>query len=114
MSDYLPPPFTLFPEQELYLPNIHVNVKLFFVIFNCIYYEHSLLQISFKVRSELGTSVLTDIVMSAVAVHVVPEVVTEDRAGDFSGLVFADFRLESDVLSVEKEKILTRRGRGIP
>ena len=29
-------------------------------------------------------------------------------------LVFADFWLESDVLSVEKEKRLTRRGRGIP
>ena len=57
-----------------------------------------MLQISFKVRSELGTSVLTDVVVSAVAVHVVPEVITEDRAGDISGLVFADFRLESDVL----------------
>ena len=45
-------------------------------------HEHSLLQISFKVRSELGTSVLTDVVVSAVAVHVVPEVITEDRAGD--------------------------------
>ena len=29
-------------------------------------------------------------------------------------LVFADFWLESDVLSVENEKRLTRRGRGIP
>merc|ERR1719230_1030128 len=32
----------------------------------------------FKVRSELGASVLTDVVVSAVAVHVVPEVITED------------------------------------
>ena len=57
-----------------------------------------MLQISFKVRSELGTSVLTDVVVSAVAVHVVPEVITEDRAGDISGLVFADFWHQSYVL----------------
>ena len=57
-----------------------------------------MLQISFKVRSELGTSVLTDVVMSAVAVHVVPEVITEDRAGDISGLVFADFWHQSYLL----------------
>ena len=35
-----------------------------------------------KVRSELGTSVLTDVVVSAVAVHVVPEVITEDWPGE--------------------------------
>merc|ERR1719430_1469807 len=31
-----------------------------------------------KVRSKLGTSVLTGVMVSAVAVHVVPEVITED------------------------------------
>merc|ERR1712156_1141099 len=31
-----------------------------------------------KARSELSTSVLTNVVVSAVAVHVVPEVITED------------------------------------
>ena len=44
-----------------------------------------------KVRSELGTSVLTDVVVSAVAVHVVPEVITEDWAGDILYKVIADF-----------------------
>ena len=33
-------------------------------------------------RSELRASILTDIMVGAVAVHVVPEVITEDRAGD--------------------------------
>ena len=72
-----------------------------------------MLQISFKVRSELGTSVLTDVVMSAVAVHVVPEVITEDRAGDLSGFSHCRF-LASILFAVKKEKRLTRRGRGIP
>ena len=36
--------------------------------------------------------------VSAVAVHVVPEVITEDRAADILYKVIADFWLESDVL----------------
>ena len=57
-----------------------------------------MLQISFKVRSELGTSVLTDVVMSAVAVHVVPEVITEDRAADVLYKVISDFWHQSYLL----------------
>ena len=80
------------PIKHSLYPNIQVNVKLVNSSYSSVFITWAFfVKNIFEVRSELGTSVLTDIVVSAVAVHVVPEVITEDRAGDISGLILCRF-----------------------